>query len=61
MDAPQYDRIADLLCQIRLKIRHDVQYTHKGGEFTIDHYCNTIESLLKMTDALADLDAKGLL
>jgi len=61
MDARDYDRIADLLCQIRLKIRHNVNFTHKKGEYTIDHYCNAIEKLLIMTDELSDVDSKGLL
>jgi len=61
MDARQYDRIADLLCQIRSKVRNNVQTTHKKGQFTVDHYCLSIEKLLKMTDQLAFVDEQGLL
>jgi len=61
MDAREYDRIADLLCQIRHKIRLNVGFTHQKGKWTIDHYCSVIENLLIMTDDLNDLDTRGLL
>jgi len=59
MDAQEYDRIADLLCQIRSKVRNNVQTTTKRGKFTVDHYCNAVEELLHMTDKLAKVDEKG--
>ena len=61
MEAREYDRIADLLCQIRSKVRNNVRTTTKKGEFTVDHYCIAVEKLLNMTDMLAEIDQKGCL
>ena len=61
MDPRQYDRIADLLMQIKLKIQNNVQTKTKIGEWTKEDYINRINSLLQDTDALAFHDAQGLL
>ena len=61
MDAREYDRIADLLCQIRNKISNNLQTTNRLGEWTKEDYLKRIASLLEDTDQLADVDQKGLL
>jgi len=61
MDSRQYDRIADLLMQIKLKIQNNVQTKTKIGEWTKEDYIQRINSLLQDTDALAFHDAQGLL
>lgn len=60
MDAREYDRIADLLMQIRKKVRK-IEYKTKMGQWTIDQYCNHIDDLLHFTDILASKDMKELL
>ncbi len=61
MDARDYDRIADLLCQIRNKINNNLQTTNRLGEWTKSDYLERINRLLEDTDTLADVDQKGLL
>jgi len=61
MDPREYDRIADLLCQIRSKVRNNLKTTHFKGQSTVDHYCLMVAQLLTMTDQLAEADAQGLL
>ena len=61
MDATEYDRIADLLMQIRGKIHNNLQTTHQKGAFTKEHYMIMISKLLTATDELANVDSKGLL
>lgn len=52
MDAREYDRIADLLMQIRKKYE---QETHDMAEYMV----HTITHLLVMNDQFAEKDAKG--
>ncbi len=61
MDAREYDRIADLLCQIRSKIANNLRTTTEKGRWTKELYLQRIASLLVNTDELADVDQKGLL
>jgi hypothetical protein len=61
MDARDYDRIADLLCQIRNKINNNLRTTTLLGEWTKADYLKRIAWLLEDTDQLADVDQKGLL
>lgn len=61
MDPRQYDRIADLLMQIRSKVANNLHTTHKKGEWTRDQYIDMVNKLLHATDQLADVDQKGLL
>ena len=61
MDPIHYDRIADLLCQIRAKVENNLRTTHKKGEFTKEHYIMKVIELLESTDRLADLDQNGML
>ena len=61
MDAREYDRIADLLMQIKLKITNNLQHTHIQGKWTKQHYIIMVNNLLHATDDLAEADQKGLL
>ena len=61
MDPRQYDRIADLLMQIKLKIQNNLETTTLLGEWTKADYIKRINWLLEDTDSLADTDQKGLL
>ena len=61
MDAREYDRIADLLCQIRSKIANNLRTTTKKGQWTKELYLDRVNALLLNTDELADVDKKGLL
>tara|TARA_Y100000401_G_scaffold107727_1_gene102337 strand:- start:113 stop:298 length:186 start_codon:yes stop_codon:yes gene_type:complete len=61
MDPIHYDRISDLLCQIRAKVENNLRTTHKKGEFTKQDYIIKVYDLIKMTDALYELDKNGML
>ena len=61
MDGREYDRIADLLMQIRGKIHNNLIVTHKKGAWTKEHYLIMVSRLLNATDQLADADQKGLI
>ena len=61
MDAREYDRIADLLCQIRSKVANNLQTTHEKGKWTKELYLIRLVKLIEDTDTLADVDQKGLL
>ena len=61
MDAREYDRIADLLCQIRSKIANNLKTTTAKGRWTKELYLDRVNALLLNTDELADVDQKGLL
>ncbi len=61
MDARDYDRIADLLCQIRNKISNNLQTTNIMGQWTKEVFLDRINKLLDDTDMLAHHDRKGLL
>ena len=61
MDARDYDRIADLLMQIRGKIKNNLQTTTLKGKWTKEIYLDRINKLLDGTDMLAHHDQKGLL
>ena len=61
MDAKEYDRISDLLCQIRAKVENNLVTTHTKGHFTKHHYIMKVWDLLTLTDELFELDDKGLL
>jgi len=61
MDPRQYDRIADLLMQIKLKVMNNLQTTTVKGQWTKEQYVDRINKLLDDTDMLAHHDQKGLL
>ena len=61
MDGAYYDRISDMLCQIRAKIENNLKTTHTKGHFTKQDYIIKVYALLKATDALYEADNKGLL
>ena len=61
MDAREYDRIADLLCQIRSKIANNLRTTTEKGRWTKELYLDRVNALLINTDELADVDQKGLI
>ena len=61
MDPLHYDRISDLLCQIRAKGENNLRTTHTKGQFTKDDYILKVYDLLKMTDKLHELDKSGML
>ena len=61
MDPRDYDRIADLLMQIRSKVANNLQTTNIKGKWTKEAYLNRISKLLSDTDLVADADMKGLL
>lgn len=61
MEPTEYDRIADLLCQIRSKIANNLRTTTEKGRWTKELYLNRVNALLINTDELADVDQKGLL
>ena len=61
MDSRQYDRIADLLMQIKLKIQNNLQTNTLKGKWTKEVYIDRLNKLLDDTDMLAHHDAKGLL
>lgn len=61
MDAREYDRIADLLCQIRSKIANNLKTTTAKGRWTKELYLDRVNALLLNTDELADVDQKGLI
>ena len=52
MDAKEYDRIADLLMQIRKKYQNS---KHHMGKYMVER----INYLLIMNDKIAEQDAKG--
>ena len=54
MDAKEYDRIADLLMQIRKKYAKE---THNMADYMVE----SITHLLRLNDVLAEQDAKGYL
>jgi len=57
MDAKEYDRIADLLMQIRKKYNKQPMEDKRLKQSILEH----IDVLLKMNDTCAVFDAKGLL
>jgi hypothetical protein len=61
MDPREYDRIADLLCQIRSKIANNLRTTTEKGRWTKELYLDRVNALLINTDELADVDQKGLI
>ena len=61
MDPAHYDRISDLLCQIRAKVENNLRTTHTKGRFTKQDYITKVYDLLKATDALAELDKNRML
>ena len=61
MDPAQYDRIADLLCQIRANVENNLKTTHTKGHFTKHDYILKVYELLKATDTLAELDKNRML
>ena len=61
MEPTEYDRIADLLCQIRSKIANNLRTTTEKGRWTKELYLDRVNALLLNTDELADVDQKGLL
>ena len=61
MDPRDYDRIADLLMQIRRKIAHNLKPVTHHGKHKQEIYLQMIESMLQHTDQLANDDQKGLL
>ena len=58
MDAKEYDRIADLLMQIRKKIKK-IDTTTKKAEWIIQGYIKAIDNLLIGIDDLGQADSKG--
>ena len=58
MDAQEYDRIADLLMQIRKKVRK-IEYKTKKGQWTIEQVLGNIDDLLQDINDLGEVDAKG--
>ena len=58
MDATEYDRVADLLMQIRKKISK-IHYTNKKGQWTIEQVMANIDDLLQDINDLGEVDAKG--
>ena len=58
MDAQDWDRISDLLMQIRKKV-DNLLPTTKKGEWTREHYLNLVAELLRHTDTMAEIDGKG--
>lgn len=61
MDARTYDRIADLLMQIRGKIANNLKPITAHGKHKQKIYLAMVESMLEHTDQLANDDQKGLL
>ena len=58
MDAQEWDRIADLLMQIRQKYAKQ-ETTDTNSTDTLTHMVFTINHLLSMNDKLAEWDGKG--
>ena len=58
MDAREWDRIADLLMQIRQKYAKQTT-TDTNSADTLTHMVFTIDHLLAMNDKLATWDGKG--
>jgi hypothetical protein len=61
MDARHYDRIADLLMQIRGKIANNLKPITPHGKHKQEIYLQMVESMLQHTDQLAIDDQKGLI
>ena len=61
MDARDYDRIADLLMQIRSKIANNLQTTTTKGRWTKEEALARVSRLLDDVDKLAKADEKGLI
>jgi hypothetical protein len=60
MDAKEYDRIADLLMQIRMKYSQiTCKDTHDQHRLT--YLIHSLDHLLKMNDLVAERDTKGYL
>lgn len=58
MEPQEWDRIADLLMQIRGKV-DNILPTTKHGEFFREGYLQQIEILIRRTDQMAEIDVKG--
>ena len=58
MDAKEYDRIADLLMQIRKKICK-IDAKTKQGQSIVKQYTKRLDLLLLNTDELGQADALG--
>lgn len=61
MDARDYDRIADLLMQIRSKLANNLQTTNLKGKWTKEEALARVSRLLDDVDKLAKADQQGLL
>ncbi len=58
MDAKEYDRIADLLMQIRMKYSQ-ITCKDTNDQDTLTYLIYSLDHLLKMNDIVAERDAKG--
>lgn len=58
MDAKEYDRIADLLIQIRQKYAKQ-KTTDSNSQDTLTHMILTIDHLLTLNDKIAKWDGQG--
>ena len=61
MDARDWDRISDLLCQIRGKVENNLVTTHMDGHYTKHKYLMMIYDLINYTDEIAELQIKEVL
>ena len=61
MDPLHYDRISDLLCQIRAKIDNNLRPNTKEGQLWKEDYIRRVLELLVITDDTANKDQKGML
>ena len=59
MDPAHYDRIADLLCQIRAKIENNLKPKSPEGKIAKQMYFAAVLDLLKETDLNARWDKTG--
>jgi hypothetical protein len=61
MDGREYDRIADLLMQIRGKVANNLLTTTMKGQWTKELILQRVSSLIEDFDDLGKADQKGLI
>ena len=61
MDPIHYDRIADLLCQVRAKVENNLRPRTKEGKVIKELYLAQICDMLLLNDQIANKDYKELI
>lgn len=59
MDPAHYDKIADLLCQIRAKVENNMKPRTAKGKIAKEMYIAQVIDMLELTDLTARWDKSG--